>query len=586
MMAHRSRIPYKHRIALVTFLIVAVPLGVACMLYFNEIYQEQRTQAVSVLRGNLEDSTDRYRVLLETCESKLVYVIANPELNGFLADDAVYGLDEVYEFQSRTRPVFEALLAGDNFVTLCVYTYRKDIFGNGQYLKQAGFLEAQFDSSEAGLRTRIESLASGEVLWCYRKLPVAGRPNSRVGQICAYKKLVSMNRTLAIVELRYIAGNVAKLFDFDLPKGSSILLQLDSTTEPVLLNAEAGGESSALDTAHRWLETGSVDGVETIALYARPGRERVLLFLPESYTNTRMTGFLMFSGFFFVILLVAIFLISELASSLLTRRLAYLLNRTDLALEKQWGGQVLEMKDNGDEFSQLSIRFSDLLARIKEYYSRVVLYEKEKRELELDLLQARINPHFLYNTLDTIKWVSSEPKIDRVIESLVRYYRIALNKGSNVIRIEQELLMVEEYLKLEQFTFDNIFQYRIDVPAEVRKCLIIKHILQPIVENAVLHGIAGMGADGLIAILGEIREDGVRLTVSDNGSGIDEDKIQEILSGERLNTMGGYGLGNVVKRIEMQYGTPFGLHFDGQPGVGTTVTVHIPAISEENILTN
>jgi signal transduction histidine kinase len=571
MMAHRSRIPYKHRIALVTFLIVAVPLGVACMLYFNEIYQEQRTQAVSVLRGNLEDSTDRYRVLLETCESKLVYVIANPELNGFLADDAVYGLDEVYEFQSRTRPVFEALLAGDNFVTLCVYTYRKDIFGNGQYLKQAGFLEAQFDSSEAGLRTRIESLASGEVLWCYRKLPVAGRPNSRVGQICAYKKLVSMNRTLAIVELRYIAANIAKLYDFELPEGSSIAVLLDGATEPVLLHAAAGGGPSAL---------------ETIALEVRPGREKVLLFLPESYTKTRMSGFLLFSGFFFVILLVAIFLISEMASSLLTRRLSDLLNRTDLALEKQSEGQALEMKDNGDEFSQLSIRFADLLARIKEYYSRVVLYEKEKRELELDLLQARINPHFLYNTLDTIKWVSSEPKIDRVIESLVRYYRIALNKGSNVIRIGQELQMVEEYLKLEQFTFDNIFQYRIEVPEEIRKCLIIKHILQPIVENAVLHGIAGMGSEGLVAISGEIIEEGIRLTVSDNGAGIDEDKIQGILSGERLNTMGGYGLGNVVKRIEMQYGAPFGLHFEGRPGEGTTVTLLLPVLHEEDALPN
>jgi two-component system sensor histidine kinase YesM len=571
MTARRSRIPYKHRIALVTFLIVAIPLGVACMLYFNEIYQEQRAQAVSVLRGNLEDSTDRYRALLETCESKLVYVIANPELNGFLGNDAVYDLDEVYDFQARTLPVFGALLAGDNSVALCVYTYRKDIFGNGQYLKQAAFLEAQFDSSEAGLRTRIESLASGEVLWCYRNLPTAGRPNSRVGQLCAYKKLVSMNRTLAIVELRYIAANIAKLYDFELPEGSSIAVLLDGATEPVLLHAAAGGGPSAL---------------ETIALEVRPGREKVLLFLPESYTKTRMSGFLLFSGFFFVILLVAIFLISEMASSLLTRRLSDLLNRTDLALEKQSEGQALEMKDNGDEFSQLSIRFADLLARIKEYYSRVVLYEKEKRELELDLLQARINPHFLYNTLDTIKWVSSEPKIDRVIESLVRYYRIALNKGSNVIRIGQELQMVEEYLKLEQFTFDNIFQYRIEVPEEIRKCSIIKHILQPIVENAVLHGIAGMGSEGLVAISGEIIEEGIRLTVSDNGAGIDEDKIQGILSGERLNTMGGYGLGNVVKRIEMQYGAPFGLHFEGRPGEGTTVTLLLPVLHEEDALPN
>ncbi len=595
MRRRRLHVQYRHRIAAVTFLIVAVPLATLGLMYFGKLYQERRESAVAEIRDNLADGVDRFRARTESYTSKLFYLTTNMEISTFLQYGGTHDLDAVYDFMISLRPVFEALTAGERNLFLSLYSYREDIYGSGDFLRQAGLLKSQMTPADGDLPDRIDALGSGEVLWCRRLLPLAtGSKDALVPHLCGYKKMTSLGQTLAILEIRSRFDAIAQLFDFPLPDGAAVVLFLDGSPDPLVLQSRMP-EDGALAAARSHAATGRFQNTETFSLSAGSGDTRVVLYLPAAYTQTRVSSFLLTGVGFFVLLFVSIFLIAELASAFLTRRLSLLLNRTNLDLDLQLrerpsvdagsgtpAAEPLDMDDPGDEFSLLSVRFQELVARIREYYARIAGYEKQQRELELDLLQARINPHFLYNTLDTIKWVSREPGIDRVIDSLVRYYRIALNKGSNILPLSQELSMVEEYLKLEQFTFDLPFQYAFDVEPAVGRCLVIKHILQPVVENAVLHGVSALGADGRIVIRGRLDESGVRLTVEDNGVGIEPGKIPRILSGESLSTLGGYGLANVIRRIGMQYGPPYGLDMERLPEGGTRVTLRLPAVSPES----
>jgi len=136
--------------------------------------------------------------------------------------------------------------------------------------------------------------------------------------------------------------------------------------------------------------------------------------------------------------------------------------------------------------------------------------------------------------------------------------------------------MVEEYLKLQQFSYESDFQYRIDVEEEMLDCLMIKHILQPIVENAVLHGIDKQSASGLITIVGRHENGKLLFVLSDNGVGMSPEKLEGVLNGEVKGIQGGYGLFNIQKRLELFYGADFALRVESSLGQGTTITLLLP----------
>jgi two-component system, sensor histidine kinase YesM len=232
--------------------------------------------------------------------------------------------------------------------------------------------------------------------------------------------------------------------------------------------------------------------------------------------------------------------------------------------------------EGDDEFSQINSKFHEMVKKMKEFYSHEVSLRTEKKTLEMELLQSLINPHFLYNTLDGIKWAYNDPKLSEVVDSMVRYYRIALSKGNTILKVSQEISMLEEYLKLQRFSYESDFQYRIDVEETILDCLMIKHILQPIVENSVLHGINKQGSAGLITVSGQLEDGKILFILSDNGVGMEQEKLERVLKGEVKGLQGGYGLFNIQKRLELFYGNDFALKGSSIPGHGTTVTMFLP----------
>ena len=221
----------------------------------------------------------------------------------------------------------------------------------------------------------------------------------------------------------------------------------------------------------------------------------------------------------------------------------------------------------------------------------IVTEHEEKRKSEFDSLQAQINPHFLYNTLDVIVWqIENEKQSEAVhtVTALARFFRLSLGKGKNIVTVKAEIDHVKNYLMIQHMRFKNKFDYEFEVDEDVLELSSLKLMLQPLVENAIYHGMEFMDGDGLIKISTWREADELYLSVTDNGLGMTEDKVSLVLEGKSNSGNGrgsGIGVKNVNERIKLYFGEDYGLKIDSEPDVGTTIIIYLPAkrYEEENI---
>lgn len=239
-----------------------------------------------------------------------------------------------------------------------------------------------------------------------------------------------------------------------------------------------------------------------------------------------------------------------------------------------------------DEIGKLSRNFNEMLERIENLKGQVLAEQEDKRRYELQALQAQINPHFLYNTLDSIIWMAEtdDSNIVPMTEALARLFRISLNKGNEEILLKKEIEHVKNYLIIQSMRYTDKFTYEINVEPDVEKCGIIKLILQPIVENCIYHGIKKKRGSGHITIEAFRQGDLLKILVKDDGCGMDEEMCRKILSDEvEPENISGSGIGvkNVNERIKLRFGRKYGLQYSGKIGEGTTVEYTLPYCKEE-----
>ena len=217
--------------------------------------------------------------------------------------------------------------------------------------------------------------------------------------------------------------------------------------------------------------------------------------------------------------------------------------------------------------------------------------ERNLRKAELRTLQTQINPHFLYNTLDAIIWKAEAGEKDEVISltsALSDFFRISLSSGADWIPISQEKKHIEGYLRIQQTRYRDILRYEIDIPEEIGHYYILKLLLQPLVENAIYHGIKIKRGGGLIRVTARLVDDMFEFAVSDTGTGMTEEQLKEL--NERMKKgqptvsegSGGFGMVNVNLRIRLYYNQPEGLKIESS-NEGTTVSFRVPCKSKEEI---
>jgi two-component system sensor histidine kinase YesM len=238
------------------------------------------------------------------------------------------------------------------------------------------------------------------------------------------------------------------------------------------------------------------------------------------------------------------------------------------------------------ELKMLDDGFNDMVERINELMEKQIQNQKYLHRAELELLQAQINPHFLYNTLDSIAILAESDRNEDVVNmvtSLSVFFRNSLNKGKDIITLRSERDQVASYLVIQQIRYSDILNYEIDIPDDLLDGLVPKLILQPLVENALYHGTKNKRGVGSIRITGQRTDTGILLKVEDNGAGMTGDQVHALQTGIYEDRHTGLGLVNVHKRIKLYCGDAYGLSFESTPGVGTVVSVLLPHSSERNV---
>jgi len=249
---------------------------------------------------------------------------------------------------------------------------------------------------------------------------------------------------------------------------------------------------------------------------------------------------------------------------------------------------VRYISDSNDEIGQLGISFNRMISEIQKLLDIVEKEHEQKIDAELRVLQAQIKPHFLYNTLDTIRWMAVEhdaTNIADVIKSLTNLFRIGLSKGKDIISLNKEIEHVKSYLAIQKVRYEDEINYEIKVDKTISNYKVLKLILQPLVENAIYHGIKETDTQGLISIRCEIEDGFIRLIVEDNGIGIDKEKLdainKDLKSGHGDHEIG-YGLFNINKRIQLHFGEKYGIQIMSVVDKGTKIFITHPILFNES----
>lgn len=257
----------------------------------------------------------------------------------------------------------------------------------------------------------------------------------------------------------------------------------------------------------------------------------------------------------------------------------------DMQAIKSGAWEYSERTFADDEIGALSRQFYDMVERIRQLNEQMLEKERQKRRLEIEALQAQINPHFMYNTLGSIKMLVRLRRQDQITSSLSALTAIlksTLGKTDQTTTLEEEVATLNSYVYIQQIRYCS-FGFRVELPPELGRTRILRFLLQPFVENSIFHGYDQIDVQACICISFRARRETglLEIAIADNGRGMDAETLQAVTSGSAgKSRFSGIGIGNVIERIRLAYGEPCGVDFTSEPGKGTTVRIRLP-LSEE-----
>jgi two-component system sensor histidine kinase YesM len=240
-----------------------------------------------------------------------------------------------------------------------------------------------------------------------------------------------------------------------------------------------------------------------------------------------------------------------------------------------------------DELRALSNSLNTMAGRLAGLMEENRLEQESLKKSELRVLQAQVTPHFLYNTLDAIVWLAEAKKTEEVISitrALSDFYRISLSDGHDWITLAQEEEHLRGYLTIQKIRYRDILDYEIDIQPGLRTEMILKLSIQPLVENAIYHGIRNRRGGGLITVRVWKEQGQLHVCVSDNGAGMSRERLLELrqmMAGRHEGDLSGFGLFNVDQRIKLYYAQAQGLHIESEQGQGSSISFHVPVMEKE-----
>lgn len=352
---------------------------------------------------------------------------------------------------------------------------------------------------------------------------------------------------------------------------------------------------AGLDAENNLAAAALPDGVHTETF---EGERRLVAVKTVGYTGWKLVGVVPRSGagddegyiflFGLAMLLFSAFLMA-LLNFRISARISDPIRRLEQSVKELEAGaeQVAIREDGCYEVRRLAHSIASMVSTMRHLMDDIILQEKRKRRSELEVLQSQINPHFLYNTLDSVIWMTEAGRYDEAIQmvtSLARLFRIALSRGRSFIPLADELEHARHYMTIQQIRYQDKFTASVTAEEGVESLYTLKLIVQPLLENAIYHGMAGCEEDGRITVTAKRDGSDLVIDVADNGTGMPPEVAARLLDESQPQTRSsgsGIGVRNVHRRIRLTFGEGYGLEVFSEPDEGTTVRIRLPALTAE-----
>ncbi|MDO4632766.1 MAG: sensor histidine kinase [Eubacteriales bacterium] len=325
-------------------------------------------------------------------------------------------------------------------------------------------------------------------------------------------------------------------------------------------------------------------------LYISRSSEKTGWTVVSAAVTKEMLGKSSQAGIIYLLAAVVLIVVGVTVSNAISKRITQPMQTLGTAMERMQSGDLQRHPvtvEGSREITLLSDSFNQMSERIDSLVQQNQREQEEKRKMQLRALQSQINPHFLYNTLDSIIWMAESGKNEEVVKmtaALARLLRQNISNEEEEAAIEQEILAAQSYLTIQKMRYQDKLEYEINIASDIKQERILKMVLQPIIENAIYHGLKYKESRGFLNINGYRIADEVIIEIQDNGVGMDEETLAHIFEEHKVNYhSNGVGVYNVQKRLQLTYGAEYGLVYESRKNVGTCVTVRIPVVRSEQI---
>ena len=312
---------------------------------------------------------------------------------------------------------------------------------------------------------------------------------------------------------------------------------------------------------------------------------KIVSVIPNTFFEMAVSGIQIFALFIIMLSVCILAFINQFVSKQIAKPIK---NLEDSVREIESGNLDIQINEDGSqEIKKLGRTIKSMVSQMRELMDDIVKEQEQKRKMELGALQSQINPHFLYNTLDTIVWMIETERYEEaitIVTQLASLFRISLSKGKTIICIRDEISHAQSYMNIQKVRYKNKFEVKYDIDEEVYKYATVKLIIQPLLENAIYYGMEFMDGEGIITLRAYM-EDKVYIEVTDNGLGIPKENVEQLLvENNRVQKRGsGVGLINVHQRIQLRFGEEYGLEIESEPDEGTCARICLPKISYEDL---
>jgi two-component system, sensor histidine kinase YesM len=323
-----------------------------------------------------------------------------------------------------------------------------------------------------------------------------------------------------------------------------------------------------------------------IAYYTSPYTNwKYVMAIPVKSITGKVTNILVLTIICFIIIMIFGIIVAFILPSNMTKPINLLVKSMKKVKTGDFECKIDEIRN--DEFGELYAGFNDMVSNLDDLIHELSKQKIVKKDIQLKMMQSQINAHFLYNTLDVIHWIARINKVEDICSltfALSKYFRISLSEGRDVIRLKDALELITNYMAIHKIKSEKDIHLEINIRHELLELKVLKYIFQPIIENAIQHGIEKTRRDGVLKFSCERVKDNIVFTYEDNGKGIEPhvlDSIRKDLEESDFIKEGNFALKNINNQIKMFYGERYGLMIDSEYDYGTVVKITIPYVMEE-----